>query len=436
MIIHKFYASGVHDLFDFKLNFHPDINFLIGINGSGKTSALRLLEATLSLDLAALISIKFSRLLLELTGENGKFTVEAYSSPERLSISINDESINFDNARVFGEDFVGRRASPSMVEFIENHRLEMIRKGGASIQKFLSQTRPLFLGLERKISGTEDYNSWNPYRDNHARLFSRGPKELLEGLDSCQKLVERAYTRYRRASDNRMDRLSTVILDSTFEYFEFDAEKLNEAQLSPYRELQELNDRRNEIEKFVKDLGGSDKIITQISEFFSKMSLVVNAPGGRDPREGWSLEWFMNMAQIKRIRAILSEIDRQKRMAERHFAPIKEFLTVVNRFFHQSKKDIVVDAVGKLKIQQGGKSIDLENLSSGEKQLLILLVHSRFGSAKRNSFVVDEPELSLHMRWQEMLVEALCEDNKNNQFIFATHSPEIVGLLKEKCIRI
>ncbi|WP_433861241.1 AAA family ATPase [Pseudomonas thivervalensis] len=436
MIIHKFYAKGVHDIFNFKLNFHSDVNFLIGINGSGKTSALQLLEAALSFDLAALIGIKFSNLMVDLTGDSGRFILEIDSSPERIAILLNDESIYFDNARIFGEDVIGRRTSPSMAEFIENHRLEMIRKAGPLTQKFLAQRRPLFLGLERKISGSDDYTQWNPYRESHGRIISRGTKELLEGLDSCQKIIERAYTRYRRASDSRIDRLSTVILESTFEYFEFDIEKLNEAKLNPYEDLQELHNRRAEIEKFVKDLGGSDKAITQISEFFSKMALVVNRPGGRDPGEGWSLEWFMNMAQIKRIRAILSEIDRQKKMAERHYAPIKEFLMVVNRFFQPSKKDIVVDAVGKLKVLQGGKFIDLENLSSGEKQLIILLVHSRFGSTKTNSFVIDEPELSLHMRWQEMLVDALTENNKVNQFIFATHSPEIVGLLKDKCIRI
>lgn len=100
------------------------------------------------------------------------------------------------------------------------------------------------------------------------------------------------------------------------------------------------------------------------------------------------------------------------------------------------KKELTVDSVGKIKIMQGGKYVDLLSLSSGEKQLLILMAHARFGSVKGRTFIVDEPELSLHMRWQEMLVDALIEGNQDNQFIFATHSPEIVGYHVENCISV
>ena len=43
MKINSFKAEGVHDYLKFDLTFYPDLTFLIGINGSGKTSALKLI---------------------------------------------------------------------------------------------------------------------------------------------------------------------------------------------------------------------------------------------------------------------------------------------------------------------------------------------------------------------------------------------------------
>jgi predicted ATP-binding protein involved in virulence len=41
-------------------------------------------------------------------------------------------------------------------------------------------------------------------------------------------------------------------------------------------------------------------------------------------------------------------------------------------------------------------------------------------------FIVDEPELSLHIGWQEQFVNAIQQANPNVQFILATHSPAII----------
>ncbi|WP_254446381.1 AAA family ATPase [Pantoea sp. CCBC3-3-1] len=49
-------------------------------------------------------------------------------------------------------------------------------------------------------------------------------------------------------------------------------------------------------------------------------------------------------------------------------------------------------------------------------------------------YIADEPELSLHVTWQENLVAAVTSINKNTQIIFATHSPDVVGFLDEYTI--
>ncbi|MBK9938681.1 MAG: ATP-binding protein [Chitinophagaceae bacterium] len=70
----------------------------------------------------------------------------------------------------------------------------------------------------------------------------------------------------------------------------------------------------------------------------------------------------------------------------------------------------------------------------GEKQILITFNLFKISRQKWYNFIIDEPELSLHPKWQEdflAAVEALTP--KNTQLIIATHSPIIVGNNADYC---
>ncbi|HCL3974884.1 TPA: ATP-binding protein, partial [Pseudomonas aeruginosa] len=49
-------------------------------------------------------------------------------------------------------------------------------------------------------------------------------------------------------------------------------------------------------------------------------------------------------------------------------------------------------------------------------------------------YIADEPELSLHVLWQEQLTSAISQLNQNAQIVFATHSPDVVGVHGDKII--
>jgi predicted ATPase len=434
MIINSFIARKVHGFYDFNFHFKPDINFLIGINGSGKTSALLLMQAALSIDLKTLLSIKFKNLKISLENESGSFELSINSTPERLAFRLNSIEFVYDINPAIGNASEGIVSSNRIVEHIEAQRLDLLNAGGSVLNKFVSGARPLFLGLERRAGKYDEELYYDTLESPRGfRFKSHRQRESIEGLDNCKRLVENAFKQFRRASDGRPERLLNIIVESTFEYIEFDPDALSDPSNNPSKELEQLQLRRQEIEKFARDLGGSGKAVAQMDKFFSKMSEVVYS---KESSSYFSVEWICNMAQIQRMRRILTEMDRQKKAAEKFYAPIKEFCETMNRFFRHSKKEVLVDSVGKIKITQLGEEVELASLSSGEKQLLILIAHSRFGSSKRSTFIVDEPELSLHMRWQEMLVDALLEGGKTNQFIFATHSPEIVGYRTENSIKV
>jgi len=73
-------------------------------------------------------------------------------------------------------------------------------------------------------------------------------------------------------------------------------------------------------------------------------------------------------------------------------------------------------------------------LSSGEKQLLILLGETLLQRERPSILIADEPELSLHVLWQEKLIANLRTLNPAAQIVVATHSPDIVGSLGNRAI--
>lgn len=72
------------------------------------------------------------------------------------------------------------------------------------------------------------------------------------------------------------------------------------------------------------------------------------------------------------------------------------------------------------------KSLKLSQLSSGERQLVYTLIKSAIAAHNDAILLMDEPEISLHPSWQEVLISKIREINKAGQIIIVTHSPAIV----------
>ena len=53
---------------------------------------------------------------------------------------------------------------------------------------------------------------------------------------------------------------------------------------------------------------------------------------------------------------------------------------------------------------------------------------------ENNVFIIDEPELSLHVQWQELFVDSIISANPNIQYVLATHSPSIILDRIENCV--
>jgi predicted ATP-binding protein involved in virulence len=85
-----------------------------------------------------------------------------------------------------------------------------------------------------------------------------------------------------------------------------------------------------------------------------------------------------------------------------------------------------------------GKVFSIDDISTGEKTLLSKILYLYIEKIKNKVILIDEPELSLHPKWQNQvlkLYEKFAKEN-NCQIIIATHSPHIIGSAKNEWIRV
>jgi len=101
------------------------------------------------------------------------------------------------------------------------------------------------------------------------------------------------------------------------------------------------------------------------------------------------------------------------------------FVKLVNEAFKDTGKVIDNDSEKLQFILDAKTSILADQLSSGEKQLLIILLTVLLEDGKDYVIIMDEPEISLHISWQYKLIDWIQMLNPNVQIILTTHSPMI-----------
>ena len=114
--------------------------------------------------------------------------------------------------------------------------------------------------------------------------------------------------------------------------------------------------------------------------------------------------------------------DKQARVKER----LASFCDVVNSLFKDTGKQIEIEG-NKFIINSNGTLLSSNYLSSGEKQILLLLLRVFLLDEKESVVLIDEPENSLDISWQYKLIDILTRLNPNAQFFITTHSPSIFG---------
>jgi len=170
-----------------------------------------------------------------------------------------------------------------------------------------------------------------------------------------------------------------------------------------------------------------DKIISNkvhLDKFFRSTNIRyistvnISANAGKKMDFGNSIE--RNLLDI----AIYEELRILMRKASKSVS--EKFMSQLNSFLEESGKIIRRDHGEWVVITDSSQRLTLEQLSSGERQLAYILATAANTCGKPTLFLMDEPEVSLHLSWQEKILDAIMNINPQMQIIAVTHSPGII----------
>ncbi|MBR4312155.1 MAG: ATP-binding protein [Bacteroidaceae bacterium] len=137
------------------------------------------------------------------------------------------------------------------------------------------------------------------------------------------------------------------------------------------------------------------------------------------------LDYQVNIGN--RIIELLSSGDEesQRKAAEVSY-PKRRFQDLADELFAETGKKIIRSKNEIVFEQEEGDQLLPYRLSSGEKQMLVILLTVLVQDKQPCVLLMDEPEVSLHIEWQQRIISIIREMNPNAQIILTTHSPAMI----------
>ena len=388
-------ADGTHDL-----EFHPDLNIFTGPNGSGKTTLLKLIWY--------LISGKLERVLAEIPFQ--------FVSVETDVLSLDmawvdnqkwDGTLQFDGQHPFGESKVELKWQFTGGE--ESSETLAVDSGTGAIRRAdVDQIN----ALNKRIAQTTKSSIFFPT----FRRIEGGYSSIAGELDELS--IGRLLTSAPPMLQISMSRFSTEMSVNGHKFVASIStddlgELLTQKYADIYEEISGLQSRvLTDISKKIENSAGkADASETQMPQ---DVTSVVNAIKQADEQRDFLRKPF----------SVLSDLTRQ---LLQHQA-----IRVTGRVASGERTDGITLGAGKdgITLGEAKEAISSDKLSAGEKQMLSFLCYNAFSD--NAAIFIDEPELSLHVDWQELLLRTLLEQATGNQFFVATHSPFIYTIYPDK----
>ena len=155
-----------------------------------------------------------------------------------------------------------------------------------------------------------------------------------------------------------------------------------------------------------------------------------------DTRINTELDWQLYQLQRRyldyqvnvgnRMISLLTSGDPEAREKAAQAAAVKtRFQDLVDELFSETGKTIDRTS-NELCFEQYDEVVPPYLLSSGEKQILVILLTALTEDFQPYVIFMDEPEASLHFEWQKRLITMVRELNPNAQIILTTHSPAVI----------
>lgn len=408
-VIKQFKVSALFGIHDYDLTFDRSIDgskdqetLLYGDNGSGKTTILKLMYHLLAKRAGEGARTFLSRaplksLYLELSGGQA---VEYVKSRNEQFLTYSDGRSATRIALTAEEDgSIQQQRNPDhlgYIEFLTNLKIEQ-----------------LYLSDERKI--LTSYRGFNlrPSGAVEKEMVMRGGR-LQPGLENID-----LYALGERVKD--------IVRDKLFDSSVFAQSNVNGVYLDLARRLgssakinkRRATDRMAEFEARVKRLSSEYAVAAGLEIFpavnFDEFVGVVKESGTRQANAMEVIETYLDTVEV-RVGAV-REVARL----------LREFIDEVNSYL--VNKRLAFSIRRGFEVLSSRRSLSFKELSSGERQLLFLMFISFVTRDDKSIVYIDEPELSLNIKWQRKLISSILKvvEGTETQLIAATHSFEILA---------
>jgi predicted ATPase len=413
-------VEGFWETYSFTFRVNRDTTFFIGQNGSGKTTLINLIAAVLTADMRTLAKIPFNKITIAFGPTRAK--VSPYVSVNKLQKKNRPfESIEY---RILSSHPNAKEVKYTIDEAEEEFFYRHARGEDFPIEYYRRMQR----GLLPELRGLFSVNWLSVNRINS--VTAAGEKQFESSVDRKIDALSNELVRYFSTLSKRKDdevrlfqeSIFISLLEGTESHAPFDI-----------RLLSNLREYKNTLRNIFKELHVSNNSSDAIIDTF--IARAENLSESKYVKSGGAglLDDAIFASGFKKIESIVQRWDGLQDKLSEIFSQKDKFLSIVNGML-QKKKMEVTEANELQFVSRSGKRLTPHMLSSGEKQLLILLSETLLQREQPTIFIADEPELSLHVLWQERLVASLSSLNPQAQLIVATHSPDIVGPLEMKAI--
>lgn len=375
MKIHEIEVCGLNNSDQpILIKFNDDINIITGRNGSGKTTILKLMWYCISGNIErAVREVIFS--YLKISTSEYILTLEKSKPKNRLMAQV--------VVRTVTDEIIFDKKEPT------SRRDGAIEEANHLTVKMLNKSIffPTFRRIEGGFSMTED--------------SSDSPSEIINSVEGY--ITRRHKSGYgseiQNALESHANRLS--VNDHKF---------VSSISTVDIKQLvtRNHNNATTKVDDYSKSL--SEMIFSEITSYRASNSAEEDA-----------LEDAIST--LDKINQDVIEFEKVREDAFKSLTVLSKIIVTI--FSHKGIRLNPRIALGDL-----DQSINSDSLSAGEKQMLSFLCYNALYSDC--PFFIDEPELSLHVDWQRILLDVLIEQKTNNQFFIATHSPFIYTQYDDK----
>jgi len=393
---------GSHEV-SFKAS--EDLNFLIGPNGSGKSTTLKIISGVLRADKEYLSELDFESVRINLKDPRSKrkpyieavknLSVPFFHCDYKIVESSTEKPYSYSLTEVDGYESVSKGT------FFIRAQLAGNVAAGRTLAKHLSEMVSLtWLSVQRAASLKGPGGS-DPV-DLRLEDFSN---RLVRYLSSLSKKVNALHERFQEHVF-----LSLLVKEND----KFTALPNREKVASEKQALQQIfSEFKLDKKSYQKKLDGHFGMLEDLRGRWGKTTEL-------RPDD------FMALFSLHRIESTVDVWEGITAQKNKIVSSRDLFLKILNELL--LKKTLSLNERSELVIKtQSGKYLKPSQLSSGEKQIIVILGEALLQEGESFIYMADEPEISLHVDWQEGLAKNIKSLNPAAQIVFATHSPDVVG---------